>query len=75
LPPGTQWSQNPTDNFPAACGPWTKGGTNGIATTLAAAPCNTRRRVVLAMIASIIRAQASPVARASVLQLFVDFLQ
>src|SRR5262245_44084485 len=43
LPPGTQWSQKPTDSFPAACAPRTCGMASAAA--VAAVVCRKRRRV------------------------------
>src|SRR5262249_11302036 len=43
LPPGTQWSQNPTESFPAACAPRTCGVARAAA--VAAVVCRKRRRV------------------------------
>src|SRR5215471_3420611 len=41
LAPGTQWSQKPTESFPAAKAPRTK----GVAMVVSAAVCNSLRRV------------------------------
>src|SRR5215510_1695031 len=46
LPPGTQWSQKPTESFPAACAPRTCGMASAAAVAaVAAVVCRKRRRV------------------------------